>query len=205
MANTSQKKQTEAQQIATIERHFKAIMEVLGLDLTDEHLHGTPARVARAYIKELFVGLREERAPEVHCFQNKRHYHGILISNPIRFFSCCAHHFMPVVGHAHIAYVPKDKIIGLSKINRLVHYYARRPQMQEHLTLDLLNAFQSTLGTKDVAVAVDATHFCVISRGVSDCGTQTHTAQLGGQFHSNAELRQQFLTHLNHSKGSPNL
>ncbi|HMS53532.1 MAG: GTP cyclohydrolase I FolE [Sphingobacteriales bacterium] len=183
---------TDDEKIAQIELHFKAIMEILGLDLNDDSLCGTPYRVAKMYVKEFFQGLHPENKPSVTLFENTYNYKEILIERNISFHSNCEHHFVPITGKAHVAYIPKDKIIGLSKINRLVQYYARRPQVQERLTLQIANEMLQTLQTPDVAVLLVADHACVASRGVGDQQSSTVTAKYFGKFEQ-ADFRNEFL------------
>lgn len=167
-------------------------MEEIGLDLTDDSLSGTPYRVAKMYIKELFYGLNPANKPKISTFENKYGYKKMLVEQNITIDSACEHHFLPIIGHAHVAYVAKDKVIGLSKINRLVDYYARRPQVQERLVLQILNDLQTVLDTKDVIIMVTAKHLCVSSRGIKDQSSFTTTLEYGGCF-NNTEKRNEFL------------
>lgn len=183
---------SDDEKIANIQHHFKMIMEEMGLDLTDDSLSGTPYRVAKMYVKELFYGLNPLNKPKLSTFENKYGYKKMLIEQHITIDSACEHHFLPIVGYAHVAYIPKDKVIGLSKINRLVDYYARRPQVQERLVLQILNELQETLGTKDVIVSVTAKHLCVSSRGIKDQSSFTTTLEYGGSF-SDTDIRNEFL------------
>jgi len=178
--------------IKNIEYHFKMIMEEMGLDLTDDSLSGTPYRVAKMYVKELFYGLNPVNKPKLSTFENKYGYNKMLVEQNITIDSACEHHFLPIIGHAHVAYVPKDKVIGLSKINRLVNYYARRPQVQERLDLQILKNLQEVLDTKDVIVSITAKHLCVSSRGIKDQHSYTTTLEYGGCF-SEPEIRNEFL------------
>lgn len=173
---------TDAEKIAVIQQHFQKIMEALGLDLTDDSLSGTPYRFAKMYVKELFYGLNPENRPKLSTFENKYGYQKMLVEQDITIDSSCEHHFLPIIGHAHVGYIPKDKVIGLSKINRLVDYYAHRPQVQERLCLQILNDLQETLGTEDVIVVVHAKHLCVSSRGIKDKDSFTTTVEYGGKF-----------------------
>jgi GTP cyclohydrolase I len=178
-----------------IARHFREIMNILGLDLTDDSLRGTPDRVAKMYVKEIFSGLNPANKPKVALFDNKYDYNQMLVEKDIPIHSNCEHHFVPIVGKVHVAYFSTGKVIGLSKINRLVHYYARRPQVQERLTKQIAEGLQEALHTKDVAVIVDAAHLCVSMRGVQDHGGTTITASYGGVFeHEN--VRSEFLKYL---------
>lgn len=184
---------SDEEKIMNIQHHFKMIMHEMGLDLTDDSLSGTPYRVAKMYVKELFYGLNPENKPKLSTFDNKYGYKKMLVEQNITIDSACEHHFLPIVGHANVAYIPKDKVIGLSKINRLVDYYARRPQVQERLVLQVLNDLQEALDTKDVIVSVTAKHLCVSSRGIKDQSSFTTTYEYGGRF-SEPEIRNEFLS-----------
>lgn len=173
---------SDDEKISVIQHHFKKIMEELGLDLTDDSLSGTPYRVAKMYVKELFYGLDPKNKPKLSVFENKYAYKKMLVEQNITIDSSCEHHFLPITGFAHIAYVPKNKVIGLSKINRLVDYYAHRPQVQERLSLQILKDLQNTLETQDVIVMVTAKHLCVSSRGIKDKSSFTTTLEYGGCF-----------------------
>jgi len=186
---------TDDEKIKNIAHHFKMIMEEIGLDLTDDSLSGTPYRVAKMYVKELFYGLNPLNKPKLSVFENKYGYNKMLIEQHINIDSACEHHFLPIVGYAHVAYIPKDKVIGLSKINRLVDYYARRPQVQERLVLQILNDLQNVLDTEDVIVSVTAKHLCVSSRGIKDKESFTTTIEYGGQF-NNPKIRADFFNSL---------
>ncbi|MBC7391349.1 MAG: GTP cyclohydrolase I FolE [Opitutaceae bacterium] len=168
--------------IAKIETHFKEIMEILGLDLSDDSLHGTPRRVAKMYVKEMFWGLNPENKPSISHFKNKFKYNEMLIEKDISFYTNCEHHFVPFFGKAHIAYIPNGKVVGLSKLNRIVEYYAKRPQVQERLTMQIANELKNALNTEDVAVIINAKHLCVASRGIKDDTSNTTTAEYGGKF-----------------------
>ncbi|QXP67797.1 GTP cyclohydrolase I FolE [Polaribacter sp. AHE13PA] len=183
---------SDEEKIENIQYHFKKIMEEMGLDLTDDSLSGTPYRVAKMYVKELFYGLNPINKPKLSTFENKYGYNKMLVEQNITIDSACEHHFLPIIGYANVAYVPKDKVIGLSKINRLVDYYARRPQVQERLVLQILNDLQTILGTKDVIVSVTAKHLCVSSRGIKDQSSFTTTIEYGGCF-TETEKRNDFL------------
>ena len=183
---------SDEEKIKNIQHHFKMIMREMGLDLTDDSLSGTPYRVAKMYVKELFYGLNPANKPKLSTFENKYGYKKMLVEENITIDSACEHHFLPIVGHAHVAYIPKDKVIGLSKINRLVNYYARRPQVQERLVLQILNDLQQVLDTKDVIVSVTAKHLCVSSRGIKDQNSLTTTLEYGGCF-SETATRNEFL------------
>ena len=182
--------------IKNIKHHFEKIMEELGLDLSDDSLSGTPYRVAKMYVKELFYGLNPKNKPKLSTFENKYGYKKMLVEQDIIIDSACEHHFLPITGHAHIAYLPKDKVVGLSKINRLVDYYAHRPQVQERLSLQILKDLQNVLETKDVIVMISAKHLCVSSRGIKDKDSFTTTIEYGGCF-ENKLYRDEFLNILN--------
>lgn len=161
---------------------FSQIMDVMGLDLTDDSLKGTPNRVAKMYIEEIFSGLNPINKPKVALFDNKYKYNQMLVEKNITFYSNCEHHFVPIIGKAHIAYISSGKVIGLSKLNRIVQYYAKRPQVQERLTNQIAVELQNILSTEDVAVIIDAKHLCVSSRGIKDDTSTTVTAFYGGVF-----------------------
>ena len=167
------------EKIATL---FKGIMEVMGLDLTDDSLKGTPKRVAKMYIEEIYAGLNPANKPKVALFDNKYQYNQMLIEKDITFYSNCEHHFVPIIGKAHVAYISSGKVIGLSKINRIVQYYAKRPQVQERLTNQIAEEFKKILNTEDIAVIIVAKHLCVSSRGIKDDTSATVTSYVGGQF-----------------------
>jgi GTP cyclohydrolase IA len=158
--------QSEDEKIAAIEERFAEIMDILGLDLADDSLRGTPKRVAKMYVKEIFNGLNPANKPKMALFENKYKYNEMLVEKNISFYSNCEHHFVPIMGKAHIAYISNGTVVGLSKLNRLVDYFAKRPQVQERLTMQIAKELQKDLGTDDVAVLIDAKHLCVASRGV---------------------------------------
>ena len=163
---------------------FSEIMDVLGLDLTDDSLQGTPDRVAKMYVEEIFSGLDPKNKPKVALFDNKYQYNQMLVEKNITFYSNCEHHFVPIIGKAHIAYKSSGKVIGLSKLNRIVQYYAKRPQVQERLTNQIANELKTVLETEDIAVIIDAKHLCVSSRGVKDDTSATVTTYYGGIFNT---------------------
>ncbi len=163
---------------------FKEIMNVMGLDLTDDSLKGTPNRVAKMYIDEIFSGLNPENKPKVALFDNKYQYNQMLVEKNITFYSNCEHHFVPIIGKAHVAYISSGKVIGLSKLNRIVQYYAKRPQVQERLTNQIASELKTILNTEDVAVIIDAKHLCVSSRGIKDDTSSTITSFYGGAFNT---------------------
>jgi len=178
-----------------ISAHFRKIMEVLGLDLSDDSLSGTPNRVAKMYIEEIFSGLNPANKPDIKLFDNKYQYNEMLVEKNITFYSNCEHHFVPIIGKAHVAYISNGKVIGLSKLNRIVQYYAKRPQVQERLTVQIANELRNVLGTDDVAVLIEASHLCVSSRGIQDVNSSTVTSQYSGRF-SDAFVRREFLTYV---------
>ncbi|MEM1336521.1 MAG: GTP cyclohydrolase I FolE [Bacteroidota bacterium] len=182
---------SDSEKIDKIQHHFHKIMETLGLDLTDDSLSGTPYRFAKMYVKELFYGLNPQNRPKISTFENKYGYQKMLVEQDITIDSSCEHHFLPIVGHAHVGYIPKHKVVGLSKINRLVDYYAHRPQVQERLCLQILKDLQETLETEDVIVIVHAKHLCVSSRGIKDKDSFTTTVEYGGSFQKD-QLRNEF-------------
>jgi GTP cyclohydrolase IA len=173
---------TEEQKMATIEKHFYAIMDEIGLDMTDDSLKGTPHRVAKMFIQEIFSGLNPANKPKISVFDNSYHYDKMLVEANISFNSTCEHHFLPIIGKAHIGYVSSGKVIGLSKLNRIVDYYSRRPQVQERLIMQIFNELKSVLDTDNVIVVMEATHLCVSSRGIKDESSYTSTIQYGGIF-----------------------
>lgn len=175
---------------------FEEIMDVLGLDLTDDSLQGTPQRVAKMYIDEIFSGLNPKNKPKVALFDNKYQYNHMLVEKNITFYSNCEHHFVPIMGKAHVAYISSGKVIGLSKLNRIVQYYSKRPQVQERLTNQIANELKLLLNTEDVAVIIDAKHLCVSSRGIKDESSSTVTAFYGGQF-NNADKIAELQNYLN--------
>lgn len=185
-----------AEKISIIQGHFKAIMETLGMDLTDESLQDTPKRVAKMFVNEVFKGLNPENKPEIKLFSNKFKYKEMLVERDITLYSYCEHHFVPIIGKAHVAYISNGHVIGLSKINRLVEYYAKRPQVQERLNEQIAKALKEVLKTEDVAVVIDAEHLCVKSRGIQDTASSTVTASYHGKF-KEADVRKEFLTYLN--------
>lgn len=181
--------------IKLIEEHFKEIMTILGLDLNDDSLKGTPKRVAKMYVQEIFSGLDPKNFPSVQLFENKYQYNEMLVERDITFYSNCEHHFVPIIGKAHVAYVSNGMVIGLSKINRIVQHFAKRPQVQERLTVQIANSLKEILGTDDVAVLIDAVHLCVSSRGIKDVTSKTVTSHYGGVFEKE-EKKKEFLAYL---------
>jgi len=173
---------SDEEKIQVISHHFREIMNTLGLDLEDDSLNGTPRRVAKMFVKEVFSGLNPANKPEIRLFENKYRYNEMLIEKDITLYSYCEHHFVPIIGKVHVAYISNGSVIGLSKINRLVQHYARRPQVQERLTNQITDSLKEALQTEDVAVIIDAVHLCVASRGVKDTNSSTVTASYSGKF-----------------------
>jgi GTP cyclohydrolase I len=181
-------KLTDEEKKSKISILFEEIMDVMGLDLNDDSLKGTPDRVAKMYIDEIFSGLNPNNKPKVALFDNKYQYNQMLVEKEITFYSNCEHHFVPIIGKAHIAYISSGKVIGLSKLNRIVQYYAKRPQVQERLTNQIAEELKFILGTQNVAVIIDAKHLCVSSRGIQDDTSATVTAFYGGTFNTSAKI-----------------
>lgn len=182
--------------IEKIEKHFRDIMTILGLDLTDDSLNGTPRRVAKMYVKEVFSGLNPKNRPNARLFENKYNYDQMLVEKDITFYSHCEHHFVPIYGKAHVAYFSSGKVIGLSKINRIVQYFSKRPQVQERLTVQIGKEMERVLQTMDVGVVMDANHMCVASRGVGDTNSKTGTAYFSGKF-QDENIKREFLNYIN--------
>jgi GTP cyclohydrolase IA len=183
---------TNEQKKREIEIHFRAIMHTLGLDLTDDSLKGTPARVAKMYVEEIFSGLDPRNEPKIALFENKYQYNEMLVEKNITLYSSCEHHFVPIIGRAHIAYVSSGKVIGLSKLNRIAQYYAKRPQVQERLTIQIAKHLQEVLETESVAVIIDAEHLCVSSRGIQDVNSSTVSSFYGGVFQTDTKKQELF-------------
>ena len=190
---------SDEEKIAQIEDKFRDIMNIMGLDLTDDSLQGTPHRVAKMYIKEIFSGLNPENKPAIKLFENKYQYKEMLVERNITFFSNCEHHFVPIIGKAHVAYISNGKVIGLSKLNRIVQFFAKRPQVQERLTIQIAEELKRVMETEDVAVLIDAVHLCVSSRGVQDFNSATVTSSYSGAFNNEA-TRNEFLKYVNLDK-----
>jgi GTP cyclohydrolase I len=184
--------------IELIGKHFADIMQILGLDLEDDSLKGTPNRVAKMYVQEIFSGLNPANMPKVALFDNKYKYNEMLVEKDITLYSNCEHHFVPIVGRAHVAYISSGKVIGLSKINRIVQHFSKRPQVQERLTVQIANHLKEILDTDSVAVIIDAKHMCVSSRGVEDSSSSTITASYSGRFKEDA-TKTEFLKHVYHA------
>ncbi|MFU8842503.1 MAG: GTP cyclohydrolase I FolE [Bacteroidales bacterium] len=186
---------TEEEKMAIIEGHFKEIMDTMGLDLRDDSLKGTPHRVAKIFVREIFSGLNPANKPKISVFENKFNYNQMLVEKNINVNSTCEHHFLPIYGKAHIAYIPNGKVIGLSKLNRIADYFARRPQVQERMTVQIAEELKKILNTEDVAVVVEANHMCVSSRGIQDHDSTTVTAQYHGRF-VNENVKAEFLRYI---------
>ena len=183
-------KYSDAEKKEKIAGLFAEIMDVMGLDLTDDSLKGTPNRVAKMYIEEIFSGLNPANKPKIALFDNKYQYNQMLVEKNITFYSNCEHHFVPIIGKAHIAYISSGKVIGLSKLNRIVQYYAKRPQVQERLTNQIANDLKEILNTEDIAVIIDAKHLCVSSRGIKDDTSSTVTSYYGGTFNTPEKINE---------------
>lgn len=178
-----------------IEASVRDILDTLGMDLEDDSLKGTPRRVAKAFVNELFSGLNPANKPKLSTFDNNYKYGEMLVEKNITVYSTCEHHLLPIVGRAHVAYISNGNVIGLSKMNRIVDYYAKRPQVQERLTMQVVQALQKAMGTEDVACVIDAKHLCVNSRGVRDIESSTVTSEFGGKF-KDKEVRREFLDYI---------
>jgi len=186
--------------VELIEKHFREIMNIMGLDLTDDSLKGTPHRVAKMYVKEVFSGLNPKNKPVAKLFENKYKYIEMLVEKDITVHSHCEHHFVPIYGKAHVAYISNGSVIGLSKINRIVQYFSQRPQVQERLTMQIGNELKEALGTDDVAVIIDAYHMCVSSRGVKDTQSSTVTSFYSGKFEKDEQSRNEFIQYISLEK-----
>jgi GTP cyclohydrolase I len=186
---------SDIEKIASIKKDVQNIMHTLGLDLNDDSLKGTPSRVAKMFVQEIFSGLHPDRKPKASTFSNKYKYNEMLVEKNITLYSTCEHHLLPIVGKAHIAYISNGTVVGLSKMNRIVDYYAKRPQVQERLTMQIVKELQRVLGTKDVACVIDAKHLCVNSRGIRDIDSSTVTSEFGGAF-KKPETRREFLDYI---------
>ena len=186
---------TDDEKIKIIEKKVLTILETLGMDMTDDSLKGTPLRVAKMFVKETFGGLHPDHKPKASIFKNSYKYGEMLVEKNITLYSTCEHHLLPIVGKAHLAYISNGSVIGLSKMNRIVDYYAKRPQVQERLTLQIVKELQDVLGTQDVACVIDAKHLCVNSRGINDIASSTVTSEFGGLF-NNEEKKREFLDYI---------
>jgi len=186
---------SDKEKIAKIEASVKDILHTLGMDLTDDSIQGTPKRVAKAFINEMFMGLDPKNKPKASTFDNNYNYGEMLVEKNIVVYSTCEHHLLPIIGRAHVAYISDGKVIGLSKMNRIVEYFSKRPQVQERLTMQVVQALQEALGTQDVACVIDAKHLCVNSRGIKDIESSTVTSEFGGKF-KEKETKKEFLQYL---------
>ena len=187
---------SDEEKISIIEKNVFNILDTLGMDLTDDSLKGTPKRVAKAWVNELFGGLKPEKMPKTSTFDNKYSYTEMLVEKNITVYSTCEHHLLPIIGKAHVAYFSKGTVIGLSKMNRIVDYFAKRPQVQERLTMQVVKALQKALGTDDVACVIDAKHLCVNSRGIKDVNSSTVTSEFGGKFKFDSNTKDEFLKYI---------
>ncbi|REE82042.1 GTP cyclohydrolase I [Lutibacter oceani] len=186
---------SDAEKRDRIEANIRDILDALGMDLEDDSIKGTPRRVAKAFVNELFSGLNPANKPKLSTFDNNYKYGEMLVEKNITVYSTCEHHLLPIVGRAHVAYISNGNVIGLSKMNRIVDYFAKRPQVQERLTMQVVQALQKALGTEDVACVIDAKHLCVNSRGVRDIESSTVTSEFGGKF-KDKEVRREFLDYI---------
>ena len=187
---------SDEEKISIIKKNIREIMHTLGLDLNDDSLMGTPARVAKAYVNELFYGLNPEFKPKSSTFENKYDYGEMLVEKNINVYSTCEHHLLPIVGKAHVAYISNGSVIGLSKINRIVDYFSKRPQVQERLTKQIVTELKKVLKTEDVACVIDAKHLCVNSRGIKDIDSSTVTSEFGGKFKYDQASKDEFLKYI---------
>ncbi len=186
---------SDIEKIASIKKDVEHILETLGMDLSDDSLRGTPNRVAKMFVQEIFGGLHPDKKPKASTFLNKYKYGEMLVEKNITLYSTCEHHLLPIVGKAHIAYISNGTVVGLSKMNRVVDYYAKRPQVQERLTMQIVKELQDILGTEDVACVIDAKHLCVNSRGIRDIDSSTVTSEFGGKF-KDSQVRREFLDYI---------
>ena len=187
---------SDEEKISIIKKNIKEIMHTLGLDLNDDSLIGTPSRVAKMFVKEIFSGLKPDLKPKSSTFENKYNYGEMLVEKNINVYSTCEHHLLPIVGKAHVAYISNGTVIGLSKINRIVEYYSKRPQVQERLTKQIVSELQEILQTKDIACVIDAKHLCVNSRGIKDIDSSTVTSEFGGKFKYDKTIKDEFLKYI---------
>ena len=187
---------SDEEKISIIKKNIREIMHTLGLDLNDDSLMGTPARVAKMFVKEIFSGLKPELRPKSSIFENKYNYGEMLVEKNINVYSTCEHHLLPIVGKAHVAYISNKTVIGLSKINRIVEYYSKRPQVQERLTKQIVSELQEVLKTEDIACVIDAKHLCVNSRGIKDIDSSTLTSEFGGKFKYDQKTKDEFLKYI---------
>ena len=184
------------QKIDKIEYHVREILDALGMDLNDDSIQGTPLRVAKAYVNEIFGGLDPKKKPKASTFANNYEYGQMLVEKNIVVYSTCEHHLLPIIGRAHVAYISNGNVIGLSKMNRIVDYFAKRPQVQERMTMQIVQELQNAMGTDDVACVVDAKHLCVNSRGIRDIDSSTVTSEFGGKFQDES-VKKEFLQYIN--------
>jgi GTP cyclohydrolase I len=186
---------SDEEKISLIKKDVENILSTLGIDLTDNSLKGTPNRVAKMFVNELFSGLNPKKKPKASTFENNYKYGEMLVEKNITLYSTCEHHLLPIIGRAHVAYISNGRVIGLSKMNRIVDYYAKRPQVQERLTMQIVQELQIALGTEDVACVIDAKHLCVNSRGIKDIQSSTVTSEFGGKFKTE-QTRREFLNYI---------
>jgi len=186
---------SDDQKIELIKKDVANILNTLGMDLTDDSMKGTPNRVAKMFVKEIFAGLNPTKKPSTSTFENGYKYGEMLVEKNITVYSTCEHHLLPIVGRAHVAYISSGKVIGLSKMNRIVDYFAKRPQVQERLTMQIVQELQKALNTEDVACVIDAKHLCVNSRGIRDIESSTVTSEFGGKFKDD-KVRREFLDYI---------
>lgn len=186
---------SDEEKINAIKKDVESILNTLGLDLTDDSLKGTPNRVAKMFVKEIFGGLNPAKKPGSSTFDNKYKYNEMLVEKNITVYSTCEHHLLPIVGRAHVAYISNGTVVGLSKMNRIVDFFAKRPQVQERLTIQIVQELQQVLKTEDVACVIDAKHLCVNSRGIRDIESSTVTAEFGGRFKED-KVRREFLDYI---------
>ncbi|QSB26154.1 GTP cyclohydrolase I FolE [Flavobacterium sp. CLA17] len=186
---------TDDEKIEKIKKDVENILQTLGMDLTDDSIKGTPNRVAKMFVKEIFGGLHPSKKPKASTFDNNYKYGEMLVEKNITLYSTCEHHLLPIIGRAHVAYISSGRVIGLSKMNRIVEYYAKRPQVQERLTMQIVQELQKALGTEDVACVIDAKHLCVNSRGIKDIESSTVTSEFGGKF-KDPQTRREFLDYI---------
>lgn len=186
---------SDDQKIELIKKDVESILKTLGMDLTDDSLKGTPNRVAKMFVKEIFGGLNPAKKPSASTFDNNYKYGEMLVEKNITLYSTCEHHLLPIIGRAHVAYISNGKVVGLSKMNRIVEYFAKRPQVQERLTMQIVQELQKVLNTQDVACVIDAKHLCVNSRGIKDIESSTVTSEFGGKFKDEA-TRREFLDYI---------
>ncbi|MFD1603153.1 GTP cyclohydrolase I FolE [Flavobacterium artemisiae] len=186
---------TDEEKIEKIKKDVENILQTLGMDLTDDSIKGTPNRVAKMFVKEIFGGLNPAKQPKASTFDNNYKYGEMLVEKNITVYSTCEHHLLPIIGRAHVAYISSGRVIGLSKMNRIVEYYAKRPQVQERLTMQIVQELQKALGTEDVACVIDAKHLCVNSRGIKDIESSTVTSEFGGKF-KEPQTKREFLDYI---------